>query len=200
VKTVGVVSFQGDFEKHIERARALGVRALPIRDAEMVADVDALILPGGESTTIGMLLERFEMLEPIRRRISDGMPVFATCAGAILLAKEIDGSNQPRIGGLNISVRKNAYGRQLESFEANLTVRDSDWPRWQENGILGIFIRAPIIDPVPETVRVILEFEGKPVLVRQAGILAATFHPELTPDTRVHQYFFREIAGFPSVG
>ena len=200
MKTVGVISFQGDFEKHLERSRALGICALPVRDAEAVAEVDALILPGGESTTIGMLLERFDMLEPIRRRISDGMPVLATCAGTILLAKEIDGSDQPQIGGLNVSVRKNAYGRQIESFEANLTVRDSDWPRWQESGILGVFIRAPIIDSVPETVRVILEFEGKPVLVQQGGILAATFHPELTPDTRVHQYFFRTIAGFPSAG
>ena len=198
MKTVGVISFQGDFEKHIERSRALGVRAVPVRDAETAAEVDAIIIPGGESTTIGMLLERFGMLDLIRRRIGDGLPVLATCAGTILLADEISGSDQPRIGGLHISVRRNAYGRQIESFEADVIVGDSDWPRWQESSVLGVFIRAPIIESVSDEVKVILEFEGKAVLVRQGAILAATFHPELTADTRVHEYFFHTVAGFPT--
>jgi len=198
VKTVGVISFQGDFEKHIERSHALGVRAVPVRDADTAGQVDAIIIPGGESTTIGMLLERFGMLDLIRRRIGDGLPVLATCAGTILLADEISGSDQPRIGGLHIAVRRNAYGRQIESFEADVIVGDSDWPRWQESSVLGVFIRAPIIESVSDEVKVILEFEGKAVLVRQGAILAATFHPELTADTRVHEYFFRAVAGFPS--
>ena len=198
MKTVGVISFQGDFEKHLERSRALGVHAVPVRDAETAAEVDAIIIPGGESTTIGMLLERFGMLDLIRRRIGDGLPVLATCAGTILLADEISGSDQPRIGGLHISVRRNAYGRQIESFEADVIVADSDWPRWQESSVHGVFIRAPIIDSVSHEVKVILEFEGKAVLVRQGAILAATFHPELTADTRVHEYFFHGVAGFPA--
>ncbi len=198
MKTVGVISFQGDFEKHLERSRALGVRAVPVRDAETAAQVDAIIIPGGESTTVGILLERFGMLDLIHRRIGDGLPVLATCAGTILLADEISGSDQPRIGGLHISVRRNAYGRQIESFEADVIVADSDWPRWQESSVLGVFIRAPIIDSVSHEVKVILEFEGKAVLVRQGAILAATFHPELTADTRVHEYFFHGVAGFPA--
>ena len=198
MKTVGVISFQGDFEKHLERSRALGVRAVPVRDAETAAQVDAIIIPGGESTTLGILLERFGMLDLIHRRIGDGLPVLATCAGTILLADEISGSDQPRIGGLHISVRRNAYGRQIESFEADVIVADSDWPRWQESSVLGVFIRAPIIDSVSHEVKVILEFEGKAVLVRQGAILAATFHPELTADTRVHEYFFHGVAGFPA--
>ena len=198
MKTVGVISFQGDFEKHLERSRALGVRAVPVRDAETAAPVDAIIIPGGDSTTLGILLERFGMLDLIHRRIGDGLPVLATCAGTILLADEISGSDQPRIGGLHISVRRNAYGRQIESFEADVIVADSDWPRWQESSVLGVFIRAPIIDSVSHEVKVILEFEGKAVLVRQGAILAATFHPELTADTRVHEYFFHGVAGFPA--
>ncbi len=196
MKTVGVISFQGDFQKHLERSRILGVHAVPVRDARTVGDVDALIIPGGESTTIGMLLERFDMLDLIRRRIRGGLPVLATCAGAVLLADEIIGSDQPRIGGLHVSVRRNAYGRQIESFEADVAVMDAEWPRWRDGGLLGVFIRAPIIVSVSDEVRVILGFEGKPVLVRQDTILAATFHPELTTDFRVHEYFFHTVAGF----
>lgn len=199
MKTVGVISFQGDFEKHLQRSRALGIHAVPVRDAEAVAQADAIIIPGGESTTIGMLLQRFEMLDLIGRRIREGLPVLATCAGTVLLADEIVGSDQPRIGGLHVAVRRNAYGRQIESFEAHVAVTNSDWPRWQDGSVLGVFIRAPIIDSVSDDVTVILEFEGRPVLVRQGAILAATFHPELTADTRVHDYFFHTVAGFPPV-
>jgi 5'-phosphate synthase pdxT subunit len=195
VKTVGVISFQGDFERHLERSRVLGVHALPVRDAQALSEVDAIIIPGGESTTIGMLLDRFDMLEPIRRRIADGLPVLGTCAGAILLADEILGSDQPRIGGLHIAVQRNAYGRQIESFEADVTVADSRWTRWADGSVLGVFIRAPVITSVADDVDVMLQFEGKPVMVQQDNILAATFHPELTGDTRVHEYFFSIVDG-----
>ncbi len=197
MKTVGVISFQGDFEKHLERSCALGMRAVPVRDTETAAQVDAIIIPGGESTTIGMLLQRFGMLDLIGGRIREGLPVLATCAGTILLAEEIIGSDQPRIGGLHVAVRRNAYGRQIESFEAEVAVSNSDWAGWQDGSVLGVFIRAPIIDSVSDDVTVILEFEGKPVMVRQGALLAATFHPELTADTRVHEYFFHTVAGFP---
>ena len=195
MKTVGVISFQGDFERHLERSRVLGVHALPVRDAQALSEVDAIIIPGGESTTIGMLLDRFDMLEPIRRRIADGLPVLGTCAGAILLADEILGSDQPRIGGLHIAVQRNAYGRQIESFEADVTVADSRWTRWADGSVLGVFIRAPVITSVADDVDVMLQFEGKPVMVQQDNILAATFHPELTGDTRVHEYFFSIVDG-----
>ena len=197
MKTVGVISFQGDFEKHLERSCALGMRAVPVRDTETAAQVDAIIIPGGESTTIGMLLQRFGMLDLIGGRIREGLPVLATCAGTILLAEEIIGSDQPRIGGLHVAVRRNAYGRQIESFEAEVAVSNSDWAGWRDGSVLGVFIRAPIIDSVSDDVTVILEFEGKPVMVRQGALLAATFHPELTADTRVHEYFFHTVAGFP---
>lgn len=172
------------------------MRAVPVRDATVAAEVDAIIIPGGESTTIGMLLERFDMLDLIRGRISDGIPVLATCAGTILLADNINGSDQPQIGGLHVSIRRNAYGRQIESFEADLNVKDTEWPGWRDGNLLGVFIRAPIIDSISDDVDVILEFEGRPVMVRQGPILAATFHPELTGDTRVHEYFFHTVAGF----
>ena len=195
MKTVGVISFQGDFERHLGRLRELGRNAVPVTDPQSAATVDAIVIPGGESTTIGMLLDRFDMLQLIRDRISAGVPVLGTCAGTILLADEIRGSDQPRIGGLHISVERNAYGRQIESFEADLMVSDPTWPSWNEKEVLGVFIRAPIITGVEKDVQVLLEFEGSPVMVRQGAILAATFHPELTPDARVHDYFLREVAG-----
>lgn len=195
--TVGVLSYQGDFQQHIRRISELGVVARAVRTVEALAGIDALVIPGGESTTIGMLLERFGMMEPLRRRIADGMPVLGTCAGAILLADEIAGSSQPRIGGLHVSIRRNAYGRQVESFEADLRVTDgAAWRRWAEAPVHGVFIRAPVITSVGADVDTVLEFEDTPVLVRQNTLLAATFHPELTRDTRVHDYFLHSVAGF----
>jgi 5'-phosphate synthase pdxT subunit len=197
VNTVGVVSYQGDFEKHLKRIQELGVRALPVRSESAAETVDALIIPGGESTTIGMLLERFGVMAVVRRRIQEGMPVLGTCAGSILLADVIVGSKQPRIGGMHIEVERNAYGRQVESFEANLRLGSAaDWERWRDGPVHGVFIRAPIISAVHEGVQTILEFEDRPVLVRQGKLLAATFHPELTPDPRVHEYFLHVVAGF----
>lgn len=195
MRQVGVISFQGDFHRHLRRCRELGVSALPVRAAGRIDDLDALIIPGGESTTIGMLLERFDMLGPIRDRIRSGMPVLGTCAGAILLSDAITGSEQPRIGGLHAEITRNAYGRQVESFEAPLRIDDQNWPRWQDDDVLGVFIRAPIIRTIADDVTPLLTFEDRPVLVRQGTILAATFHPELTPDPRVHEYFLEQVAG-----
>ena len=191
-----MISFQGDFQKHLDRAKDLGAAAIPVRNPEELELIDALIIPGGESTTIGMLLERFDLLQPLRDRISAGMPVFSTCAGTILLADEIAGAPQPHIGGLGITVRRNAYGRQIESFEAAVEVTDPRWAAWDASPVLGVFIRAPIIEETSGNVDILMEFEGRPVAVRQAAILATTFHPELTSDTRIHRYFLEEVAGF----
>ena len=192
---VGVLSYQGGFGKHLERLEEIGVESRAVRDLESLAAVDALIIPGGESTTIGMLMERFGLLEGVRRRIEDGFPVFGTCAGAILLADEIEGSDQPRIGGIAMTVRRNAYGRQIESFEAD--VRSAD-PGSAASAIgerfHGVFIRAPQILSVDSGVEVVLVYEEQPVLVRSANLLAATFHPELTGDTRIHRFFLEEVA------
>lgn len=168
----------------------MGVEARPVRDLGALAQVDALVIPGGESTTIGMLLERFGLMAAIRDRIAEGFPVFGTCAGAILLAKEIEGSDQPRIGALDMAVRRNAYGRQVESFEADVVaVGETLAGRFH-----GVFIRAPQIISLGPGVDRILVFEEQPVLVRSGPLLAATFHPELTADDRIHRYFLVEVA------
>jgi 5'-phosphate synthase pdxT subunit len=195
VATVGVLSYQGDFQKHIDLIRATGISARAVRDLDHASGIDALVIPGGESTTIGMLLERFGLMEWIRRRLSEGMPCFGTCAGSILLAADIEGSSQPRIGGLNVSVRRNAYGRQVESFEADLRATEQAPREWDASPVHGVFIRAPMITSAGEDVDVLLAFESHPVLVRQGPLLAATFHPELTRDTRIHDYFIHTVAG-----
>jgi 5'-phosphate synthase pdxT subunit len=190
--TVGVLSYQGGFQKHLERLEHLNVPARPVRDTAALSEVDALVIPGGESTTIGMLMERFGLLAEVKRRIADGFPVFGTCAGAILLAAEIEESDQPRIGVLDIAVRRNAYGRQIESFEAE--VKPSNGSDWSGGAFHGVFIRAPIIVRTGSSVRTVLAFEGKPVLVRSGTLLASTFHPELTSDVRIHRYFLEKVA------
>ncbi|HUX52365.1 MAG TPA: pyridoxal 5'-phosphate synthase glutaminase subunit PdxT [Spirochaetia bacterium] len=189
---IGVLAFQGDFQRHYELLLSMGADVRYIRSANELEEVGALVLPGGESTTIGKLLVRFGMMEPLRARIEAGMPVFGTCAGAILLAKEIEGSSQDRIGVMNIRVARNAYGRQIESFEADLQI----------DGMTGepmraVFIRAPIITEIGADVEVVVNFEGSPVVVRQGAMLAATFHPELTGDNRLHRLFL-DLATTPA--
>jgi len=150
-----------------------------------------LIMPGGESTTIGMLMERFGLLEQVRVRAQQGMAIWGTCAGMILLAKDIVGSNQPRLGLMDIAVERNAYGRQIESFEAPLTVKGI------EGGpITGVFIRAPVVRSVGPECEVLSEHGGEPVLVQQGRLLASSFHPELTEDLRLHRYFLA-LAAYP---
>ncbi|MCX7786959.1 MAG: pyridoxal 5'-phosphate synthase glutaminase subunit PdxT [Spirochaetes bacterium] len=181
---VGVLALQGDFEKHIETLDRLQVSSVEVREKSQLDKIDGLIIPGGESTTIGKLLVRYELMEPLRNFAKAGKPIFGTCAGAILLAKEIEGSNQDRIGVLDIAVKRNAYGRQIESFEADIFV-----PKIGELPVRGVFIRAPIIKHVKDGVEVLSRFADNPVLVKQGKILAATFHPELTNDTRIHAFF-----------
>lgn len=181
---VGVLALQGDFEKHIQMLECLGVPSVEVREKSQLEEIDGLIIPGGESTTIGKLLVRYDLLEPLKTFAKMGKPIFGTCAGAILLAKEIEGSNQDRIGVLDIVVKRNAYGRQIESFEADIFV-----PKIGELPVRGVFIRAPIIKHTEDGVEVLARFGDHPVLVKQGAILASTFHPELTNDTRIHAFF-----------
>ena len=171
----------------------MGIPVREVRDREALAAVDALVIPGGESTTIGMLMQRFGLLDELRRRIGDGFPVYGSCAGAILLARRIEASDQPRIGAMDMTVRRNAYGRQVESFEAD--VEPTGEGGWPGGPFHGVFIRAPQIVDIGADVTPLLVYEDRPVLVRSRTLLATTFHPELTRDERIHRYFVEEVAG-----
>ncbi len=184
MQRVGIVAFQGDVDKHGAMLTAIGAEPVEVRTQRELTIVDRLIIPGGESTTIGMLMEREGLLAAVRHRLNEGMPVFGTCAGMILLADKIIESSQPRVGGLRITVERNGYGRQLESFETALPV-----PELAAAPISAVFIRAPIVRALGAGVRALARFEDVAVLVRQDHLLAASFHPELTRSTEVHRYF-----------
>mgnify|MGYP000343714274 CR=1 FL=1 len=181
---VGVLALQGAFREHVAAVTHLGATAREVRQLKDIDGIDALIIPGGESTTMGKLLNEWNMLEPLRQRILDGMPVFGSCAGLILLCREIENSDQPRLGVLDATVRRNAFGRQVDSFETDLNI-----PEIGADPIPAVFIRAPVITGVGAGVTVLAEVNGQAVAVRQNNILATSFHPELTPDTRMHSYF-----------
>ena len=181
---VGVLALQGAFREHVAAVASLGATAREVRQLKDIEGIDALIIPGGESTTIGKLLNEWNMLEPLRQRILDGMPVYGSCAGLILLCREIENSDQPRLGVLDATVRRNAFGRQVDSFETDLNI-----PEIGADPIPAVFIRAPVITGVGAGVTVLSEVKGQAVAVRQNNILATSFHPELTPDTRMHSYF-----------
>ncbi len=181
---VGVLALQGAFREHVAAVTRLGATAREVRQLKDIDGIDALIIPGGESTTMGKLLNEWNMLEPLRQRILDGMPVYGSCAGLILLCREIENSDQPRLGVLDATVRRNAFGRQVDSFETDLNI-----PEIGADPIPAVFIRAPVITGVGAGVTVLAEVKGQAVAVRQNNILATSFHPELTPDTRMHSYF-----------
>ena len=181
---VGVLALQGAFREHVAAVTRLGATAREVRQLKDIDGIDALIIPGGESTTMGKLLNEWNMLEPLRQRILDGMPVYGSCAGLILLCRDIENSDQPRLGVLDATVRRNAFGRQVDSFETALTI-----PEVGADPIPAVFIRAPVITGVGAGVTVLAEVKGQAVAVRQNNILATSFHPELTPDTRMHSYF-----------
>lgn len=181
---VGVLALQGAFREHVAAVTRLGATAREVRQLKDIDGIDALIIPGGESTTMGKLLNEWNMLEPLRQRILDGMPVYGSCAGLILLCREIENSDQPRLGVLDATVRRNAFGRQVDSFETDLNI-----PEVGADPIPAVFIRAPVITGVGAGVTVLAEVKGQAVAVRQNNILATSFHPELTPDTRMHSYF-----------
>jgi 5'-phosphate synthase pdxT subunit len=184
---VGVLALQGDFREHLAAAQECGHVARAVRTVEELNDVDALILPGGESTTIIKLAESFNLLEPIRSRISSGLPVYGSCAGMILLADRIvDGiEGQKTFGGIDMTVRRNAFGRQVDSFESEID--------FNSKKLHAVFIRAPWVESVAPQVKVLASVSGHPVAVQQGSLFATSFHPELTGDRAVHSYFFDEI-------
>lgn len=186
-KRVGVLALQGDFEAHEKALQRAGAEAVEVRSADQLKDVDALVIPGGESSTMLKLIDSENMLEPLRE-FGQTHPVFGTCAGAILLASEVTNPQQESLGLMDIGVERNAYGRQLDSRIASLK------PEGMEGGIEAVFIRAPIIRRVGEKARVLARYHGDPVLVEQGRHLVATFHPELTADARVHKMFLDKVS------
>ncbi|HEX6935421.1 MAG TPA: pyridoxal 5'-phosphate synthase glutaminase subunit PdxT [Actinomycetes bacterium] len=197
--TVGVFALQGDVREHLQVLTALGAGAVTVRRPEELDRVDGLVLPGGESTTMVKLAAAFELLEPLRKRVAEGMPTYGSCAGMILLADRIeDGTaDQETVGGLDVVVRRNAFGRQVDSFEADVTFEGLTPP----GPVHAVFIRAPWVESVGEGVRPLAKVEGGPadgkvVAVRGGAhdhLLATSFHPELTGDSRVHGMFLQMV-------
>lgn len=179
---------QGAFRKHLDMLGKLDVEGIEVRTAGDLDAIDGLIIPGGESTVIGKLLIKNGILNPILEKVNSGMGLFGTCAGMILMAKKIDEMEQPLLGVMNITVRRNAYGRQRESFEASFEIEGSP-----DRSFTGIFIRAPKITSHAQTVEVLAEYDGIPVLVREGRLLASSFHPELTGDPVIHRIFLSII-------
>jgi 5'-phosphate synthase pdxT subunit len=185
---IGVLSYQGDVREHIFALRKLGVEAVPIKRPTQLQEVKGLIIPGGESTTIGKLMSEDGFFEPIRSLAEEGFPIYGTCAGLILLAKElVDSYDQPLLGLMDVRVKRNAYGRQRESFEEEIEISGF------ENPFRAVFIRAPRIEGWGEKVEVLATYQGKPVMARQENILVTSFHPELTDDLRIHKYFLKMV-------
>jgi 5'-phosphate synthase pdxT subunit len=184
---VGVLALQGDFREHLHLLESLGVETVSVKTPEQLSEVDALVIPGGESTTIGKMATRFGLIEPLREFIDGGMPTYGTCAGLILLAGAVTEGDQPLIGALDVVVRRNAFGRQNESFEADLDIDGLDGP------FHAVFIRAPWVEKVGSEVEVLADVDDHPVMVRQGKLLATSFHPELTGDARIHRSLLQMI-------
>jgi len=192
-RVIGVLALQGAFRAHVERLSALGANVRKVRTAAQLDDVHALVMPGGESTTMSNLLMSAGLFTPIAERLEAGMPVLGTCGGMILLAEKIlDGRDDQRhFGVLDITVRRNGYGRQINSFETDLDIEGLDRP------FHGVFIRAPRVESVGPDVQVLARREGDPVFVRQGVVLATGFHPELTDDSRIHEQFVDLVTHHP---
>jgi 5'-phosphate synthase pdxT subunit len=191
---IGLLALQGDFDAHRKMLEEhLGQQTALVRTVADLSRVDALVMPGGESTTIGKLMARNGLDTAIRERAQAGMPIYGTCCGLILLAKRIEGhADQPTLGLMDVTVARNAFGRQIDSFEANVS-----FPPVQQDDtrpVRGVFIRAPYVTEIEPTVAVLARYEDKIVAVRQGALLGTAFHPELTDDPRVHAYFIRMVA------
>ena len=188
---VGVLALQGDFREHLAVLSSLGVEAVSVRRPEELSSVDGLIIPGGESSVMDKLARLFGMAEPLKAAISAGLPVYGTCAGLIMLADEVLDSieGQQSLGGLDVSVRRNAFGSQIDSFETDLTVAAIGGAPMH-----AVFIRAPIVERVGESVHVLAQLaDGRIVAVEQGNLLGTSFHPEVTNDFRFHEYFLTKI-------
>ena len=191
---VGVLALQGDTREHLAALREAGAQAITVRRRAELDSVDALVLPGWESTTISLLLREFGLLEPLRVRLADGMPAYGSCAGMILLASEILDAGEPgreacALGAIDMTVRRNAFGRQVDSFEADVEFQGLDGPAH------AVFIRAPWVERVGSAVEVLARAEAHIVAVRQGTMLATAFHPEVTGDRRVHRLFVDMVTG-----
>jgi pyridoxal 5'-phosphate synthase pdxT subunit len=194
VVRVGVLALQGDTREHLAALRDAGVSAVTVRRGDELDAVDALVIPGGESTTMSHLLRDLDLLEPLRKRLADGLPAYGACAGMILLASEIldagaGGREAVPLGGLDITVRRNAFGRQVDSFEGDVEFSGFDEP------VHAVFIRAPWVERVGDGVQVLASAAGHPVAVRQGRVLATAFHPEVTGDRRIHRLFVDIVNG-----
>jgi pyridoxal 5'-phosphate synthase pdxT subunit len=194
VVRVGVLALQGDTREHLAALRDAGVSAVTVRRRDELDAVDALVIPGGESTTMTHLLRDLDLLEPLRKRLADGLPAYGACAGMILLASEIldagaGGREAVPLGGLDITVRRNAFGRQVDSFEGDVEFKGFDEP------VHAVFIRAPWVERVGDGVQVLARAAGHPVAVRQGRVLATAFHPEVTGDRRIHRLFVEIVNG-----
>jgi 5'-phosphate synthase pdxT subunit len=189
---VGVLALQGDFREHLAVLSTLGAEAVPVRRPEELARVRGLIIPGGESSVMDKLSRLFGMQEPLTQAIADGMPVYGTCAGLIMLSNTVRDSieGQQTLGGLDVVVRRNAFGAQVDSFETDL-----DIPAVADSPVHAVFIRAPIVESVGETVDVLAALpDGRIVAVEQGPLLGTSFHPEITGDTRFYEYFLKKVA------
>jgi 5'-phosphate synthase pdxT subunit len=191
MRKIGVLAMQGAFAEHIAALRRLGVKAAPIRLSGELKGLSGLVIPGGESTTIGKLMREYSLVDELKKLISKGLPVLGTCAGMILLAKEVQGLNQHTLGAMDIRVRRNAFGRQVDSFEIALDIPVLGHPPFP-----AVFIRAPWIEKVGDGVEILASLpDGTPVAARQGNLLATAFHPELTADLRFHDYFLSIVRG-----
>ncbi|MET0738689.1 MAG: pyridoxal 5'-phosphate synthase glutaminase subunit PdxT [Acidimicrobiales bacterium] len=186
---IGVLALQGASAAHVDALRRLGAEAVTVRTPADLDGVDGVVLPGGESTTISFLLDSNELRPPLADRLAGGMPAFGTCAGMILLATDVlDGrADQRSFGAIDLAVRRNAFGRQVDSFEADLDVSGLDAP------FHAVFIRAPAVESTGAGVEVLAEVDGRPVLCRDGAIMVAAFHPELTDDLRLHEMFLESF-------
>lgn len=186
---IGILALQGAVREHRDMLRCLGVETADVLTSEDLRGISGLVLPGGESTTVGKLMARYGLLEPVAEAGRAGLPIFGTCTGLILLSKHINNSSQRRLGLMDTCVERNAFGRQLASFEADMPI-----PALGSKPFHTVFIRAPYIEKAGSGVTTLLCHEGKTLFAQQGNLLAAAFHPELTDDTRVHEYFLRIVA------
>jgi pyridoxal 5'-phosphate synthase pdxT subunit len=184
---IGVLALQGAVREHIRLLELAGAKAVAVKRADELADLDGLVIPGGESTTIGKLMRQYGLREPIMRLHEQGKPIFGTCAGLIMIAKRVENLDEPHLDLMDIEVKRNAFGRQRESFEADLAIKGV------ADVFPAVFIRAPYIEKVGEGVEVLSVIEDKIVAARQDRLLCAAFHPELTDDVRFHAYFVEMV-------
>jgi 5'-phosphate synthase pdxT subunit len=187
---IGVLALQGAFAEHIKILTDLNIEAVPVRLSSDLDGIRALIIPGGESTTMSKLLSDYSLKEPIKNLVQQGLPVLGTCAGMVLMAKKVDGSEVETLGFIDIEIKRNAFGRQIDSFEADLLM-----PALGDKAFRGIFIRAPIVQKVESGVEILCQIDHGAVAVKQGKRLACAFHPELTDDLRFHRYFLNFVAG-----